>query len=145
MCEEKLIGSTPKHLHVQLKKSIVTGWTVSHCALCNFSERAGSQRHTLLLQDTKFSAYNTAVMWWGLSVVSTYITSDRLCIYNSGVALRNCRGRQITQNANFLQNVALIDLIRMHVAKIVLFHFTHILKPPLIGIPHGVQNMFIID
>lgn len=39
-------------------------------------------------------------------VVSADITSDELfqifdCVYISGVALINCRGRQIAQNANF--------------------------------------------
>lgn len=53
-------------------------------------------------------------------VVRADITSDELlqildCIYISGVALINCRGRQIAQNSKFLYHDALNCLLLLPV------------------------------
>ena len=43
--------------------------------------------------------------------ICSYILHPRagICMYNSGVALRNCRERQIVQNANFNVNVSYLS------------------------------------
>ena len=73
--------------------------------LCNFSGRGGSQCYICLLQQTSFQGITLLrCSEFCLQLAPTYLTNCYrawICIYDSGVALRNCGGRQILQNVNF--------------------------------------------
>ena len=95
-----------KHsLHMLMLQCLITEWIVCLSqplvsALCNFSERVGSQ-HYIHVYFNKFSTHDIVMTSWVLLVVCTYIMSDTLSqTWDLDLPQWgwNHDGRQITQN-----------------------------------------------